>query len=124
MQLSFLLKKSRKIQIIFIIFHKPTFFLVPKCFLRNFYIRYLVKVKVLFIKEVIKIESSEVEDVQWSQDWKAIVDIFDTIDRLETLFKTLDVSYLREVQQKILILNLQKYAWSLQNYIVEKYSNE
>ena len=77
-----------------------------------------------FIKEVIKIESSEVEDVQWSQDWKAIVEIFDTIDRLETSFKTLDVSYLREVQQKILILNLQKYAWSLQNYIIEKYSKE
>ena len=74
--------------------------------------------------EVIKIESMEVEDVQWSQDWKAIVDIFDTIDRLEALFKTLDVSYLRDVQQKILILNLKKYAWSLQKYIVEKYSTE
>jgi hypothetical protein len=84
----------------------------------------LEKVIILFITEVIKIESTEVEDVQWSQDWKAIVEIFDTIDRLEALFKSLDVSYLREVQQKILVLNLQKYAWSLSKFIVEKYSNE
>lgn len=60
----------------------------------------------------------------WGDDWNAIVDIFDTIEKLEKLFNHLDVSYLREVQQKILILNLQKYAWSLQNYIIEKYSRE
>jgi len=32
------------------------------------------------------------------------------------------VPYLRVVQQKILILNLEKYAWSLQEYIIQKYS--
>jgi len=62
--------------------------------------------------------------VEWAEDWKTIVDIFDTIDRLKKSFESLDVTYLREVQQKILILNLEKYAWSLQNYIVEKYSRE
>ena len=51
-----------------------------------------------------------------------IVEIFETIEHLKTLFKNLDVSYLRKVQQKILILNLEKYVWSLQNYIIEKYS--
>jgi len=48
----------------------------------------------------------------------------DIVDELKSQFKKLDVSYLREVQQKILILNLEKYAWSLQNYIIEKYSRE
>ena len=60
----------------------------------------------------------------WANDWNVIVKIFDKIEGLEKLFNKLDVSYLREVQQKILVLNLQKYAWSLQNYILEKYSRE
>ncbi|MFX1500352.1 MAG: hypothetical protein ACFFDH_05225 [Promethearchaeota archaeon] len=63
-----------------------------------------------------------IQDLEWSNDWKIIVGIFETIDRLNSLFKKLDVPYLRELQQKMLILNLEKYAWSLQNYIIEKYS--
>jgi len=62
------------------------------------------------------------QDIEWRNDWQIIVKIFETIDELKSQFKKLDVSYLREVQQKILILNLEKYAWSLQNYIIEKYS--
>ena len=69
-------------------------------------------------------EQLEIEDKDWAQDWNVIVEIFETIDHLESLFKSLDVTYLREVQQKILVLNLEKYAWSLQNYIIEKYSKE
>ncbi|MFW9941754.1 MAG: hypothetical protein ACFFFT_11995 [Candidatus Thorarchaeota archaeon] len=64
----------------------------------------------------------EFQDYEWKNDWEVIVEIFDTIDNLKSLFKQLDVPYLREVQQKIMILNLKKYAWSLQNYIIEKYS--
>ena len=60
-------------------------------------------------------------DCEWERDWKVIVRIFETIDQLKADFKKLDVSYLREIQQKIIILNLEKYAWSLQNYIIEKY---
>ncbi|MCK4383345.1 MAG: hypothetical protein KAW66_08645 [Candidatus Lokiarchaeota archaeon] len=67
-------------------------------------------------------EQIEINDKDWEKDWKNIVNIFDTIDRLEQLFKSLDVSYLREIQQKIMLLNLEKYAWSLQNYIIERYS--
>ena len=66
----------------------------------------------------------EYQDLEWANDWKTIVGIFDTIDRLKSLFEGLDVSYLREVEQKILILNLEKYACSLQNYIIMKYSKE
>ncbi|MFW9901847.1 MAG: hypothetical protein ACFFDY_11305 [Candidatus Thorarchaeota archaeon] len=62
------------------------------------------------------------QDTAWAEDWGVIVGIFDTIDYLKSLFKKLDVPYLREIQQKMLILNLEKYAWSLQNYIIEKYS--
>ncbi len=62
------------------------------------------------------------QDSAWANDWAVIVGIFDTIDHLNLLFKKLDVTYLREIQQKMLILNLEKYAWSLQNYIIEKYS--
>jgi hypothetical protein len=69
-------------------------------------------------------EQIEYQDLEWSQDWKIIVEIFDTIDYFKSLFNKLDVSYLREMQQKILILNLEKYACSLQNYIIQKYSRE
>lgn len=64
----------------------------------------------------------EFQDYEWKNDWKIIVEIFDTIDNLKSLFKQLDVSYLREVQQKIMILNLKKYAFSLQDFIIQKYS--
>ena len=67
-------------------------------------------------------EQISVQDDEWASDWQVIVSIFNTIDRLEKQFKKLNVSYLREIQQKILILNLQKYAFSLQEYIIEKYS--
>ena len=64
------------------------------------------------------------EDIEWARDWKSIVKVFEKIDELKELFETFDVTYLREIQQNILILNLEKYAWSLQNYIIEKYSRE
>ena len=70
------------------------------------------------------LNKTDYHDEEWAKDWKTIVEIFDTIDELKKSFESLDVTYLREVQQKILILNLEKYAWSLQNYIVEKYSRE
>ena len=62
------------------------------------------------------------QDYEWKNDWEVITNIFETIDHLKLLFKKLDVTYLRKIQQKLLILNLEKYAWSLQNYIIEKYS--
>jgi len=68
------------------------------------------------------IEKDNLQDEEWAKDWNVIVEIFEEIDRLKSLFESLDVSYLRELQQKILILNLEKYAWSLQNYIIEKYA--
>jgi len=67
-------------------------------------------------------EQLEIQDKEWARDWKIIVEVFNTIDHLKGLFESFDVSYLREIQQKVLILNLEKYAWSLQNYIIEKYS--
>lgn len=69
-------------------------------------------------------EQIKIQDKEWAHDWKVIVSIYDTIDHLKSLFLKLDVPYLREIQQKVLILNLEKYAWSLQNYIIEKYSRE
>ena len=67
-------------------------------------------------------ELIEYQDEEWSKDWKVIVRIFETIDNLKSLFKQLDVTYLREIQQKLLILNLEKYAFSLQEFIIQKYS--
>ncbi|MFX0155756.1 MAG: hypothetical protein ACFE9Q_14640 [Candidatus Hodarchaeota archaeon] len=67
-------------------------------------------------------EVLEYQDYEWKNDWEVIVGIFDTIDYLKSLFKKLDVPYLRVIQQKMLILNLEKYAWSLQEYIIQKYS--
>jgi len=68
-------------------------------------------------------EQLEIQDKEWASDWKVIVEVFNTIDHLKGLFESFDVPYLREIQQKVLILNLEKYAWSLQNYIIEKYSS-
>ena len=67
-------------------------------------------------------EQIKTQDIEWGDDWKIIVQIFDVIDHLKELFNKLEVSYFRQVEQKILILNLEKYAFSLQNYIIEKYS--
>ncbi len=69
-------------------------------------------------------EQLEIQDKDWARDWKVIVEVFNTIDHLKGLLESFNVSYLREIQQKVLILNLEKYAWSLQNYIIEKYSRE
>jgi len=69
-------------------------------------------------------ELIELRDIEWEEDWRKIVQLFDKIDGLKELFNEFDVPYLRQVQQKILILNLEKYAWTLQNYIIEKYSRE
>ncbi|NHJ24656.1 MAG: hypothetical protein EAX89_08780 [Candidatus Lokiarchaeota archaeon] len=69
-------------------------------------------------------EQVVVQDKEWAHDWNIIVNIFNIIDHLKSLFDDLDVSYLRELQQNILILNLEKYVWSLQQYIIEKYSRE
>ena len=71
-----------------------------------------------------ELECLNKQDAEWANDWKVIVEIFDTIDHFESLLKKLDMPFLREIHQKVLTLNLKKYAWSLQNYIIEKYSNE
>jgi len=63
-----------------------------------------------------------VQDDEWANDWNTIVKLFEVIDKLKELFSRLDVPYLREVEQKILKLHLEKYVCSLQNYIIEKYS--
>ncbi len=67
-------------------------------------------------------ELIDYQDYEWANDWEVIVGIFETIDYLKSLFKKIDVPYLREIQQKMLILNLEKYAWSLQEFIIQKYS--
>ncbi len=66
----------------------------------------------------------ENQDIEWARDWNTIVNVFNIIEELKEELTKLDVNYLRELQQKILILNLEKYAWSLQNYIVDKYTKE
>jgi hypothetical protein len=62
------------------------------------------------------------QDYEWAKDWNIIVELFDNVKKLKELFNRLDVTYLREVEQRILSLNLEKYVCSLQNYIIEKYS--
>ena len=81
-----------------------------------------LKIKILILG--FKMEQIEYQDFEWANDWKTIENIFDTIENLKSLFEKLGVTYLREIQQKILILNLEKYTYSLQNYIIEKYSRE
>ena len=75
--------------------------------------------KLVYMTEIEKFP----HDSEWAQDWKRITEVYENIDKLEELFSEFDVSYLRETQQKILILNLKKYAWTLQGLILEKYSD-
>ncbi len=75
--------------------------------------------KLVYMTEIEKFP----HDSEWAQDWKKITKVFEHIDELENLFSEFDVGYLRETQQKILILNLSKYAWTLQGLILEKYGN-
>ena len=60
-------------------------------------------------------------DETWAADWKKISEIFNLIDELESIFNTLEVSILRELSQKKLIIDLQKYAYSLNLWIQQKY---
>jgi len=60
-------------------------------------------------------------DEAWANDWKKIHEIFDLVDELEATFNTLEVSILRELSQKKLIIDLQKYAYSLSVWIQNKY---
>ncbi len=87
----------------------------------NFYI--FTKSYIKQIKRLLKIiELEDIQDYEWANDWNIIVELFEMIDRLKELFNRLDVTYLREVEQRILSLNFEKYVCSLQNYIIEKYS--
>ncbi len=72
------------------------------------------------LSKIIQIE--DFQDYEWANDWNTIVELFNVISRMKELFNYLEVPYLREVEQRILILNLEKYVCSLQNYIIEKYS--
>lgn len=62
-------------------------------------------------------------DFEWAADWNKVSAIFTTIDDLERQFGALDVSVLRELTQRKLILDLQKYAYSLSKVIVDKYQD-
>jgi hypothetical protein len=62
-------------------------------------------------------------DKEWAEDWQKIVEIYNTIEHLEYLFDQLDVSELRRLTQRQIIINLQKYAYSLLKVIQEKYSD-
>ncbi len=61
-------------------------------------------------------------DREWAEDWQKVVEIYSTIEHLEYLFDQLDVSDFRKLTQKQLIINLQKYAYSLLRLITEKYA--
>ncbi len=61
-------------------------------------------------------------DKEWADDWSPIVDIYNTIDHLERIFNVLEVSELRKLTQRQLILNLRKYAYTLGKIIIDKYS--
>ena len=65
---------------------------------------------------------SEQWDSEWAKDWRKITAIFATIDQLESQFEELEVSVLRELSQKKLIIDLKKYAYSLSKIIEHKYS--
>ncbi|MFW9819610.1 MAG: hypothetical protein ACFFE5_08375 [Candidatus Thorarchaeota archaeon] len=87
----------------------------------NYQILSIVNIKK--IKRLLKIlELEYTQDYEWANDWNIIVELFENVKKLKDLFNRLDVSYLREVEQRILSLNLEKYICSLQNYIIEKYS--
>ena len=65
-------------------------------------------------------------DEEWARDWQKVVAVYELIEKLESAFAALepDLSYLRVLTQKQLILQLSKYAWSLQAFIINKYKED
>ena len=61
-------------------------------------------------------------DEEWSKDWRKLEELFVLIENIEANFNSFDVSILRELSQKKIILDLQKYAYSLSSWISNKYS--
>ncbi len=70
--------------------------------------------------------TQSIQDVEWAQDWKRIVAVYDAIDELKEAFLALepDIPYLRVLTQQQLLLNLEKYALTLQSLIISKYRDE
>ena len=68
-----------------------------------------------------KTVAEEEWDEEWALEWLKISELFDSIDQLKNIFISLEVSVLRELTQRQLILNLERYAYSLSKHIEEKY---
>ena len=79
----------------------------------------LMNMKLKYLKE----NNFGPKDIEWAADWLKIRRVFEKVEELESLFEGFEVGYLRDIQQKTLILNLKKYAWSLKGLILEKYGN-
>lgn len=68
--------------------------------------------------------TEEEQDKEWAKDWKTIEEVYELIEKLEKKFDDLNVTYLRDLTQKSLILNLKKYAWTLKGVILERYGDD
>ncbi|GAB4307985.1 MAG: hypothetical protein Kow0069_05850 [Promethearchaeota archaeon] len=63
------------------------------------------------------------QDVEWARDWEAVEEIFEAIDFLRSAFDKLDTNALQKITEAQLVRNLERYAWSLQHYLVAKYGD-
>lgn len=64
------------------------------------------------------------QDEAWARDWQAVTEVFEAIDGLKHAFEKLDTNYLMKLTEKQLLLNLKRYAWTLQNVFIERYKDE
>ncbi len=78
------------------------------------------------MESLIKIEPSawdrpESWDADWALEWYKIEQLFLRIDQLKGILNDINVPTMYRISQEQVILNLERYAYSLSNFIANKY---
>jgi len=60
-------------------------------------------------------------DEDWAKEWHKIEKLFEKIDEIKQVFNDIEVPYLYRISQKQVMINLEKYAYSLSKLIANKY---
>ncbi len=60
-------------------------------------------------------------DEEWAQEWYKISDLFDKIDQIKEVLGEFEVPAAYKLSQQQVILNLERYAFSLSKIIARKY---
>ena len=60
-------------------------------------------------------------DSDWAHDWYSVENLFDQIREIKRTLESIEKPLVYEISAKQVILNLEKYAYSLSKIIAKKY---